>query len=553
MMRSKLWRLRTLARRYRVDRRIPPPVRDLYKRTTELRARDRAKRTAAETRAVIGDATPNAQTARLGSRRLITAGDLDMSTFELGHVVASAVSDALSTGAVDHFVTGRRGDGLAFGVELASRPQALESLAAVLGSAWYLEWADGPRTGIVALASGTKAKPVRRARSWTIFRAHSWGTQVAGREAGTEITFWDTGSSGQLERIGTRNQERFDHRSPITIEEIDGRQYPGRTAFPVGANFEHVAEPVDFVYTWVDGADPDWAERFRSTAVEQGRNVDEVALDPARYRSRGELRYSLRSVWAYCGWVRKIWIVTAGQRPEWMTDDPRVEFVDHADILPADALPTFNSHAIEAALHRIDGLAEQFVYFNDDMAVARPVRPELFFTPNGLARCFQSDARPPGVEDDSTLAVDTGALRGRELLRERFGRVVTAKPYHSPYPLRRSVCADAEVEFADIVHRTQYSRFRSPQDLSTAASFFQHYGLATQRAVLGDVSNEYVHVESSRLAWHLDRILLGDDFDTFCVNETSDVDGDHSGREERIASFFEEMYAIAAPWERQGP
>ncbi len=552
-MRHKLQRFRTLVQRYRVDRRLPPPVLDLYRRTAELRARDRAERTAAESRAVIGDVVPDAPVGRLHSRRLLTAGDLDMSTADLGHAFAMAVSDAFSAGAVDHFVIGRRGDGLVFGVELASRPDALRVLSAALGSAWYVEWADGSSSGVVALASAAKAKPVRRARSWTIFRAHSWGTRVVGREAGTEITFWDMGSSGQLERIGTRNQERFDPRSRVTIEEVDGRQYPGRTAFPVGANFEHVVEPIDFVYTWVDGADPDWAERFRSTAAALDRDVDEIALDPARYRSRDELRYSLRSVWAYCGWARKIWIVTAGQRPEWMIDDPRIEFVDHADILPADALPTFNSHAIEAALHRIGGLTEQFVYFNDDMAIARPIRPELFFTPNGLARCFQSDARPPGAEDDSTLAVDTGALRGRELLRERFGRVVTAKPYHSPYPLRRSVCADAEVEFRDIVHRTQHSRFRSSRDLSTAASFFQHFGLATQRAVFGDVANEYVHVESGRLSWHLDRILLGGDLDTFCVNETNNVDGDHAGREARLASFFEEMYPIAAPWERDRP
>ncbi|MEP4648681.1 MAG: stealth conserved region 3 domain-containing protein, partial [Ilumatobacter sp.] len=507
---SRLERGRKLVRRYRIDRRLPPPVLDLYRTSSSLRSADAVARTAAESRGVIGHPTTGGvDVARLGSRRMHTAGDLSMSTHELGGRTSAVVSSTLDDAGIAHFVADRRGDGLVFGVELSDRSAALEALTAIDESAWYLEWSDGSGTGIEALSDAAASRRVRRARSWNVFRAYRWGDRVVGPEQGADVTFWDPGASGLLEKIGSRGQDRFDPSSPSTTETIGGRTYPGRTAFPVGSNFEFVDDPIDLVYTWVDGADPDWAAAFRTTAQSAGRTLDETALDPARYRSRDELRYSLRSAWAHCGWARTIWIVTAGQRPDWLVDDPRVRIVDHADILPPDALPTFNSHAIEASLHHIDGLADQFVYFNDDMFIARPIRPELFFTPNGLARVFQSDARPPGVEDDDTLAVDTGALRGRELLAQRFGRVVTAKPYHSPYPLLRSVMEEMESEFADIVTRTQRSRFRSPTDLSTAASFAQHYALATRRGVLGDVSTEYVHVESGRLRRHLDRIRLG--------------------------------------------
>lgn len=550
-MRSRLRRLRALVRRYRIDRRLPPPVLDLYKRTSSLRVSERVERAAADARTVLGGTdSASGAVARLGARRLETVGDLDTSTWELGHQVAGAVSTALTRAGVPHFVVERRGDGLVFGVKLPDRAQALTTLGGAFGVGWFLEWADGPRTGIVALSDAAGDRRARRARSWVVFRAHRWGDAVVGSRSGTEITFWDHGSSGLLERIGTRSQERFDARCPITTEVIDGHSYPGRTAFPVGATYDHVDDPIDIVFTWVDGSDPAWIDAFRATARDEGRALDEAALDPARYRSREELRYSLRSIWAYCGWVRTIWIVTAGQRPDWLADDPRIRLVDHAEILPADALPTFNSHAIEAALHRIDGLSEQFVYFNDDMLVARPIRPELFFTPNGLARCFQSGARPPGFEDEATLAVDTGAMRGRELLRERFGRVVTGKSYHSPYPLRRRACEAAETKFKDVVARTQHSRFRSPSDLSTASAFYQHYAVATGLAVLGAVENEYVNVESGRLDWHLDRIRLGDDLDTFCVNETSTDRRDHSAREQRIRDFYEAMFPIPSPWER---
>ncbi|MFK7919977.1 MAG: stealth family protein [Ilumatobacter sp.] len=546
-MLSKLHRLRGLAARYRTDRRLPPQVLGLFTETVGLRRRDAAARRVS-TRGVSGSAEA---TARLGTSVIRVDGELPMSTADLGHDVATSVVNALTAGGITAFAVDRHGDGLEFGVQLPDRAAAVDALVDQLeGPAWHLQWFDGSKDGVVPVNEARGHRRVVRARAWRVFRAHSWGERAIGSEQATEISFWEVGASGHAERIGTRGHARFDVRSVPTIERIDGREYPGNSAFPVGSNFEHMADPIDIVYTWVDGADPEWAQAFRETAESAGRLVDEVALDPARYRSRDELRYSLRSVWAYCGWVRKIWIVTAGQAPEWLLDDDRVTVVDHREILPPDALPTFNSHAIESALHHIDGLAEHFIYFNDDMAIARPVRPELFFTPNGLGRVFLSGARVEGAEDEYSLAVDTGARRGRELLAERFGRVVTGKPYHAPYPLRRSTLHSMEVEFADIVGRTAHSRFRSPTDLSIAASFGGNYGIAVADSVIGDIATDYVHVESGRLQWHLDRIRLSGRFDTFCVNETRDGLGGAPDREQRIADFFEAMFPVAAPWER---
>jgi len=550
-MSSSVQRIRSLLQRYRIDRRLPPPVADLYRDTTWLRIRNLRDGLVRRVRPARGATTEPLEFAALGTQRIATAGPLPASFFELGHEVASAVSRVLDSAGVPHFAVDRCGDGIEFGIELDDRQGAADALARLDQPGWYVQWTGGRSHGVTTVAAAASERHVLRAREWVVFRAHAWSGRAVGRESGARISFWDLGTSGQLEKVGIRSQERFDPRCPETVEVIDGHSYPGRTAFPVGANLEHVAEPIDIVYTWVDGADPDWQEAFRDTAVAMGRSVDETALDPARYHSRDELKYSLRSVWAYCGWVRRIWIVTAGQRPDWLGDDPRVRIVDHADILPPSALPTFNSHAIEAALHHIDGLAEQFVYFNDDMLVARSLRPETFFTPNGLPRVFQSGARPPGVEDEHTLAVDTGARRGRELLQEHFGRVVTGKPYHSPYPLSRSAMCDMEERFADVVGSTQHSRFRAPSDVSTAASFAQHYALATGRAVLGDIANEYVNVESGRLDWHLDRIRFDDRFDTYCVNETHRDGADHAKREQRITDFFDDMLPIAAPWERR--
>ena len=94
----------------------------------------------------------------------------------------------------------------------------------------------------------------------------------------------------------------------------------------------------------------------------------------------------------YASWVRTIYLVTDGQVPHWLdTGHPRIRLVDHRQIFrDQSALPVFNSHAIESQLHHIDGLAEHYLYLNDDMFFGRPVEPELFFHGNGIAKFFVS-------------------------------------------------------------------------------------------------------------------------------------------------------------------
>lgn len=545
-MSALLRRLRGLVARYRVDRRLPPPVRALLDDVVRYRRREMVSSARAALRPILGR---DGQVARLDDRRLAVAGSLDRPVSELAIDTATEVASLLTRAGIEFYLTERVGDGLVFGLAVEDRGRAIDAIAG-LGAGWFVRWDDRSRAGLFAAEDLDRTR-CRRARSLVVFRAMSIGHRSTGPEAGVTLTYYQLGTSGELELVGTRGHERFDPRSPSTTEHLEGRRFPGRAAFPVGAGLERFVGPVDVVYTWVDGADPAWVDDFRRTAGKQGRAFDDSALDPARYHSRDELRYSLRSLWMYAGWVNHVYIVTAGQRPPWLADHPAVTVVDHAEILAADARPTFNSHAIEASLHLIDGLSEHFVYFNDDMFLGRPTRPELFFTVNGLARVFQSGARVSGYEDEETLAVDTAARRGRELLIGRFGRTTTHKPLHSPYPLRRSALHALDRDFPDEVAATRRSRFRSPADLSVAASLGQHYALACGSAVLSEIDTEYVHVESGRLQWHLDRIRLGRRFDTYCINETRSGPDDPD-REMALRTFFEELHPVPAPWELEG-
>lgn len=131
---------------------------------------------------------------------------------------------------------------------------------------------------------------------------------------------------------------------------------------------------MDFVITWVDGADESWIE-------EKNKYLDNgMRQSAAQYREWGLLKYWFRTVEKYAPWVEKIYFVTCGQKPEWLNEDnPKLKLVNHKEFIPAEYLPTFSSHTIELNLHRIEGLSEKFVYFNDDMYLGASVKGTDFF------------------------------------------------------------------------------------------------------------------------------------------------------------------------------
>ncbi len=133
---------------------------------------------------------------------------------------------------------------------------------------------------------------------------------------------------------------------------------------------------IDFVILWVDGNDPVW---LKEKAEYQGMIVDD-SNSANRFRDWNLLPYWFRAVEKYTPWVRKIHFVTWGHLPAFLDiNNPKLHIVKHSDFMPEKYLPTFSSHAIEMNIHRIEGLAEHFVYFNDDMFITKPMNPEDFF------------------------------------------------------------------------------------------------------------------------------------------------------------------------------
>ncbi|WP_426241997.1 stealth conserved region 3 domain-containing protein [Nocardioides sp. LHG3406-4] len=370
-----------------------------------------------------------------------------------------------------------------------------------------------------------------------------------GERCGVEIEFWDRAGDGALVAPRPNGLVQRVGSSDTTVSVL-GREVPSYDVVS-GPTVDECRFPVDVVYTWVDGDDDAWdAARERRLAAVGGDEQRREASGRARFRSRDELRHSLRSVHLFAPWVRTIHLVTAGQRPAWLADHPQVRVVDHRDILPADALPTFNSQAIETALHRVPDLAEHFIYLNDDVFLGRPLRPELFFTPGGDAAAFVGDGLigEPGPDAKPFLQA---AANNRRLLHDAFGASITHVMAHSPHPQRVSVLREIESRFGEAVSATARAPFRSPGDVSLLSSFAQHYGLITGTAFRGEAAHAFVDLSSARVARQL-RQLRARDNDFFCVGDHHDFAVDADEVDALLAEFLAAYFPVAAPWETPG-
>lgn len=135
---------------------------------------------------------------------------------------------------------------------------------------------------------------------------------------------------------------------------------------------------IDFVIMWVDGNDPLWQKE--KAKYDTNSNADGTIY---RYRDWDLLQYWFRGVEKYAPWVNKIHFVTWGHIPTWLnTQNPKLNIVNHKDFIPEEYLPTFSANSIELNLHRIDGLAENFVLFNDDVYLIDDVSEKDFFINN---------------------------------------------------------------------------------------------------------------------------------------------------------------------------
>jgi Stealth protein CR2, conserved region 2/Stealth protein CR1, conserved region 1 len=228
-------------------------------------------------------------------------------------------------------------------------------------------------------------------------------------------------------------------------------------------------DAIDVVIAWVDGKDPKHRAKRRQylANLDEDAKPERAARDKRRFSNNDEIRFCLRSIRNHAPWVRTIWLVTDDQVPAAI--HPRsakrngIRIVDHREIFHGyeQLLPTFNSLSIETMLWRIKGLADRFMYFNDDMMLVGPVRPIDFFAHNGevqlRGRWSSWTERPDKVNSFH----GRNKLLGAELLGYTPEHFFSSG--HVIYPLLRPAMEELFEEFKPAFLANAAYRFRNQE------------------------------------------------------------------------------------------
>lgn len=309
---------------------------------------------------------------------------------------------------------------------------------------------------------------------------------------------------------------------------------------------------IDIVYLWVDGNDPAWRAK-RNAFIGETEATSSVNCE-GRYANNDELKYSLRSIERHAPWIRKIFIVTDNQTPEWLdTSNPRIEIVDHTVIMPEESLPCFNSGLLEHYLYRIPGLAERFLYSNDDMFLNRDVEVNDFFTSDGfpLIRLTRKPFRKEWwFFRENILGKPLKNYRKKidltaRLVEDKYGVYYTGMPHHNiDAYLRNDYQRVVECVLRDECLANNNNRMRSDGDVQRVA--FSYIALAEKRGKLRYVNRkESMHIEIHRLKDYSEFLRKRPTF--FCMN-----DSEYAGNQDRAAAkaFLEKIFPMKSQFEK---
>ncbi|MBD1318982.1 stealth family protein [Gordonia hankookensis] len=463
------------------------------------------------------------------------------------------VRDALDKAGIAYLLVRGNDERPVLAIDWAQRKHLRSALAAACTDLPFYAKAVGAKHGRPALVADGALSAHRKARVFRLFRprVHLDSGMMYGASTGVQIELWSKAGDDLLLPVANSLTRRTVPSQEAIRSEVErfGRTWPTFEKM-----FAHQASDItfdiDLVFSWVDGSSKEWqaqrAERMQGYVVGEGDDSE------ARFRQIDELRYALRSVHMYAPWIRRIFVATDSPKPAWLSDDPRVTFVRSEQFFAdPSVLPTHNSQAVESQLHRIPGLAEHFLYSNDDMFFGRSVSPQMFFSPGGVSMFIEAPIRIGlGSNNDQRSGFENSARVNRGLLRDRFGLVTTRHLEHAATPLRKSVMAEMEDLFPAEFAATAASTFRAETNISVTNSLYHYFALMSGRAVV-QRSAKVKYVDTTRASGfrQMDSLLKKRSMDFFCLNDGSTPEVDLNVRATKVTQFLQNYFPIPAPWE----
>lgn len=340
-----------------------------------------------------------------------------------------------------------------------------------------------------------------------------------------------------------------------TVSRLEGVEKLGMPiAWLLGKIFDPRRKPatsspfdIDAVYLWVDNTDPTWLRRkakFEKSKVSPGSNAI------SRFRQFGELQASIRMLGKNAPFIRKVFIVTDYQKPDLSKLGKlpfEVEVIFHDSFINERFLPTYSSRALAANLHRIPGLAERFLYLNDDTFVAAPATPQTWFTETGVRLRYSSTPMPERGKLAGAEAIYNARWATLDLAATKGWQGTSAQIEHGAHPMLKSVMQELWETFPEELEQTSAARFRAPNGV-LPEWLHNLAALASGRAeIVAKPSYKYITMNDVTSVGGIIQVLLRRGrILNLCLNDVAELSDRKRVEGERLAKRYRRLLSYLA-------
>ena len=292
---------------------------------------------------------------------------------------------------------------------------------------------------------------------------------------------------------------------------------------------------MDIVITYVDGNDPIWKADYEK--------YTNVPVMQKRFRDWGTLKYLLRGIEVYMPFIRNVYLVVSHQSqvPSW-ADRDNLKIVLHSDIIPEAYLPTFNCNPIEMHLHRIEGLDEEYLYFNDDLYPLAPTRPEDFFRDGKGVLKFSRHYFVSGMYKHICKNSDTLARKALGMPKS----LAFIRPQHTCTAMLKSQCEELYAKCEPVILKS-LTRTRTAENLNQY--LFLDYQYFKGLMIDEKISNKHFSVALTTPEKLYDYIM-NPSRNLMCVNDVNLSESRYEALREAMQNAFEHKFPSKSRFEK---
>ena len=280
---------------------------------------------------------------------------------------------------------------------------------------------------------------------------------------------------------------------------------------------------VDYVFPYVNNEEKVWRETYEKDCA---RRKARPAAAGARFADWGLISFLVKGIIKNLDWIRYIFLIVSNpeQVPNSIqkyVDKGKVKVVLHKDFIPEQFLPTFNSTTIEQFLHLIPGLADHFIYGNDDMYPLNPMKKSQFFVDEEHIRI---NYHIRDFSKSKKAQFDKVTLRSCNIIKEHWGLLPVdwvkyyVRPFHSVTPMIKSHNQMVADKLKDIIY-PNIGPIRTDRQVNQY--IFPNYEILVNNAETSDIN--FTYKSTSCQLDTLIKTIKDPTVDLLCFNDSDGI------------------------------